>query len=153
VSGLVLNQLKQVLPIGSRACYGCSSTHNNTLQVLHRTTIGPSPPKDSSTCEHICMTASFQLYQSIESDRSCMCVLSVLILTLSLRFFFYMISELFRHCGILCVFSFHFILIKSNIKSLDDLSLYLWRHVLNVARDLTEWKWIENRTVNFHSYF
>jgi hypothetical protein len=30
-----------------------------------------------------------------EGDRSSMCVLWVLILTLSLRFFFYMISELF----------------------------------------------------------
>jgi hypothetical protein len=65
-----------------------------------------------------------------------MCVLWVLILTLSLRFFFYMISDLFRHCGIVCFF--HFILINSNVKSLDDLFWYLWRHVLNVARDLTE---------------
>jgi hypothetical protein len=54
-----------------------------------------------------------------ESDRSCICVLWVLILTLSLRLFFYMISELFRHCGILCFF--HFILININIKSVDDL--------------------------------
>jgi len=58
-----------------------------------------------------------------ESDRSCMCVLWELILTLSLRFFFYMISELFRRCGIL--WFFHFILININIKSLDDLSRYL----------------------------
>jgi hypothetical protein len=75
-------------------------------------------------------------------------VLWVLIWTLSPRFFFYMILDLFRHCGILCFF--HFILININIKSVDDLFWYLWRHVLNVARDLTEWKWIENRTMNSH---
>ena len=113
----------------------CSSTHNNTLQVLQRTTIGTSPPKDSYTCEKVCMTASFTVPRIIspvppiilpvpriilpvslhESDRSCMCVLWVSILTLSLRFFFCMISELFRHCSIVCFF--YFILININIKS------------------------------------
>jgi hypothetical protein len=43
---------------------GCSSTHNNTLQVLQRTTIGPAPPKYSSTCEKMCVTASFHLYHA-----------------------------------------------------------------------------------------
>jgi hypothetical protein len=75
-------------------------------------------------------------------------VLWVLILTLSLRFCFYMILDLVRHCGIVCFF--HFILINSNVKSLDDLFQNLWRHVLNVAQFLTQWKLIENRTVNVH---
>ena len=58
--------------------------------------------------------------------------------------FFYMISELFRHCGILCFF--HFILIDINIKSLDDLSLYLWHHVLNV------WTRFDGMKMNRKSY-
>ena len=112
---LSLAHLKQLLPIWPHAYYGCSSTHNNTLQISQRTTIGNSPPKDSSTCEKICMTASFTRIthhftctthllpvpriispvpriispvQIHKSDRSCMCVLWVLILTLSLRFCF-----------------------------------------------------------------
>ena len=31
---------------------GCSSTHNNTLQVLQRTSLGPAPPKDGPALLH-----------------------------------------------------------------------------------------------------
>ena len=100
------------------------------------------------TTHHFTCTTDYLPVPIHESDRSCICVLWVLILTLSLRFCFYMILDLVRHCGIVCFF--HFILINSNVKSLDDLFQNLWRHVLNVAQFLTQWKLIENRTVNVH---
>ena len=34
-------------PVLELSTLGCSSTHNNTFQVLQRTTLGPKPPKGS----------------------------------------------------------------------------------------------------------
>ena len=87
------------------------------------------------------------LYQSMKVTGH-VCVCYGYWFWLCLYDFFYVISDLFRHCGTVCFF--HFIFINSNVKSLDDLFRNLWRHDLNVARFLTEWKWIENHTVNFH---
>jgi hypothetical protein len=43
--GPSLSQWDQLGPVLELSTLGCSSTHNNTQQVLQRTT-GPAPPKD-----------------------------------------------------------------------------------------------------------
>ena len=50
-TGPALNQmLNQFGPAMELSTLGCSSMHNNTLQVLHRTPLGPAPPKADPAC-------------------------------------------------------------------------------------------------------
>jgi hypothetical protein len=51
--GSTLSQLNQLIPIGPAlelSTFGCSNTHNNTLQVF---TIGPASPKADPVSRHL----------------------------------------------------------------------------------------------------
>ena len=52
-TGLALSKLGLVL----ESTHGCSSTHNNTLQVLQRTSFGPAPHMASPVSRSTIMTS------------------------------------------------------------------------------------------------
>jgi hypothetical protein len=76
-----LNPIEQIAPnwastLGSPALelstFGCPSTHNNTLQDLQRTSLGPAPPKagPDSCIPNITRTLTTMINQSFVNFRS-----------------------------------------------------------------------------------